>query len=110
MVEINIFSDDILFAKMLVSELRYSFGYQNEMFSFALNPSSPRAHPSVCIVDLDSKYADSSFTHQHVIGFSSSTETATSKKYFFCKEIFIRPFLLKDFTLLISEISRELLD
>lgn len=110
MVDINVFSEDILFAKMLINELKFSLGYENGRYVFALNPSSTRAHSSVCIVDLDSKYADGGLNAPNVVGFTSSGDALSSRKYSFCREIFVRPFLLGDFTLLISEILNEMLD
>ena len=104
MVNINILSDDILYARMLMHELRSTYGTENENLNTTINGLTQN-ESYISVVDLDSKYVSESFNSPYIIGFTTYESIKVSKKYPFCNEIFIRPFLIKD---LISTISRIL--
>ena len=112
MININILSDDILYARMLMHELKSLFGEIIGVPDVSVNVSmelNAYNAPCIVIVDLDSNYSTADLNSQFVIGFSLYDEVVNSRKYSFCREIFVRPFPIEDFVASVKKIARELL-
>ena len=80
MVNINILSDDILYARMLMHELRSTYGTENENLNTTINGLTQN-ESYISVVDLDSKYVSESFNSPYIIGFTTYESIKVSKKY-----------------------------
>lgn len=111
MIIVNILSDDILYARMLMHEIKSlcgKIGGTPDVFVNKPMASLNGNIPCILVLDLDSKYSTADLSSPFVIGFSSYDEVENSKKYSFCREIFVRPFSISDFATSVGKIVLEL--
>ena len=113
MIKINILSEDIFYARMLMCEIKSVFGCAMGDIDVTVNEvaySDSKRSGDITIVDLDGKYAGEDLNSSRIIGFSSDADIINSKKFLFCKRIFIRPFLIEDLLSFVIEETRALFD
>ena len=109
MLKISVFSEDVLYAGMLMNEIRSTLGTLPREIKFSMNEIDTDVasrSSTVAIVDLDGKYANVGHGLQCVIGISSDEDALSSRKYSFCRRIFIRPFLIDEFLFFVVEACR----
>lgn len=113
MININILSRDVVYARMLMHEINaLCGGLENnvtvDVNSNDLNDRKPRY--DVIIVDLDGESIYQPFNARCVIGYTEDPEAIGSKKYSFCRKVFLRPFLVREFVLAVIELSGNIFE
>lgn len=90
---IHIFSEDLLFARMMMHELSYSNSVSCKEIIINDFSLAREGIDDVFIVDLDSGYSDDMFLSDNIIGFSAKDDFSDNKLYFRCVDFLHRPFL-----------------
>ena len=97
MRKVCIFSNDILFARMLKNQIELSritetaeISINDEVITYSKDSKN------IIILDLDSNYTDNTFPESDIIGFSFNRSHINKRSSSICREILLRPFKLTD--------------